>query len=48
VCFCIINVNVGILLTFGKHLHERIISLRGEGVGPKELVKQPLFKAGRW
>jgi len=24
-------VNVGILLTFGKHLLERIISLRGEG-----------------
>jgi len=24
-------VNVGILLTFGKYLHERIISLRGEG-----------------
>jgi hypothetical protein len=31
VFFRIINVNVGILLTFGKHLLERIISLRGEG-----------------
>ena len=31
VCFCIIIVNVGILLTFRKHLPERTISLRGEG-----------------
>jgi hypothetical protein len=33
-----IYVRVGILLTCGKHLHDHIISLKGDAWGKKKLV----------
>ena len=38
-----INVGGGILLTHGEHLHDRIISLRGETWSYRLNLTQPLF-----
>jgi hypothetical protein len=41
--FARLFVGVGILLTRGKHLHDRIISLRGEVWAPNTSLSPPLF-----
>ena len=41
--FCRFYVRMDILLAFGKHLHDRIISLRGDGWSYKTGLTPPLF-----
>ena len=37
-------VRVGILLTHGKHLHDRIISLRGDAWDHRTILTPPLYQ----
>ena len=41
--FTRLYVRAGILLTWGKHLHDSIISLRGDAWASKAILMPPLF-----
>ena len=45
--FARLYVRVGVLLTCGKHVHDRIILLRGEVWAHKAILPPPLFYQAR-